>query len=192
MKDEKFIPNLYVVLTHYPVVNKRGETIASAVTNLDLHDISRAAKTYGVKAFYVVTPLNDQKALMQKIIAHWTNGAGASYNPARRSALELIRIRDSVAEVAEDIRGIEGNYPQTVATCARRYPSSISYEGLRNILENGIPHLLVFGTAWGLSEPFISEADYVLNPITGIADYNHLSVRSAAAIILDRLLGKGK
>ena len=186
------MPNLYVVLTHYPVVDKRGEIITSAVTNLDLHDISRAVKTYGVKAFYVVTPLVDQQRLVQKIISHWTNGSGAVYNPVRRSALELIRIKDSVEEVVEDIKSIEGNDPIKVVTCARRHPASISYGRLRKILENGMPHMLVFGTAWGLSEPFISEADYVLDPITGIADYNHLSVRSAAAIILDRLLGREK
>ena len=57
------MPNLYVALTHYPVVNKKGNVIASALTNLDLHDISRAAKTYGLKSFFVVTPLEDQKEL---------------------------------------------------------------------------------------------------------------------------------
>ena len=184
------MPNLYVALTHYPVVNKRGETIVSAVTNLDLHDISRTAKTYGLKSFYVVSPLKDQKTLVQRIISHWTAGAGAVYNPARRNALELIRLSDSIKDVAEDIKSIEHRYPKIVATCARRYPASVSFKGFRNIIENGAPHLLVLGTAWGLTESFISEADYVLEPIAGAADYNHLSVRSAAAIILDRLLGE--
>ena len=59
------MPKLYVALIHYPVVNKNGETIASALTNLDLHDISRAAKTYGLEAFCVVTPLEDQKDLVE-------------------------------------------------------------------------------------------------------------------------------
>jgi len=31
--------------------------------------------------------------------------------------------------------------------------------------------------------------DHRLAPIQGVSNYNHLSVRSAAAIILDRLLG---
>jgi hypothetical protein len=184
------MPNLYVALTHYPVVNKNGDIIASAVTNLDLHDISRAAKTYGVKSFYVVTPLGDQKTLTQRIISHWTNGAGGVYNPIRRRALELIKVKSSIAEVVKDIEGIENIYPKTVVTCAKRYPSYISYEEFRNILTNGIPYLLIFGTAWGLADTFIFEADYVLEPIRGTTDYNHLSVRSAAAIILDRLLGK--
>jgi hypothetical protein len=186
---ETDMPKLYVALTHYPVVDKRGDIIASAVTNLDLHDVSRVAKTYGVKLFYVIAPLADQKALAQKIISHWTNGSGAIYNPARRSALELVKIKDTVADVAEDIKGIEGIYPKTVATSARRHTSNTSFRQLRDILELDKPHLLFFGTAWGLAEPFISEADYILEPIIGPTDYNHLSVRSAAGIILDRLLG---
>jgi len=181
--------SLYVALAHYPVVNKRGDTIASAVTNLDLHDISRAAKTYGVKRFYVVTPLADQQSLIARIISHWTQGVGAVYNPARRSALDLIRVKDSVAAAAEAVQGIEKVYPKTVATCARRYPSSIGFEEFRGMLQHGRPHLLVFGTAWGLADPFISQADYILEPISGQTGYNHLSVRSAAGIILDRLVG---
>ncbi len=183
------MPNLYVALAHYPVVNKRGEIIASALTNLDIHDISRAAKTYGVKAFYLVTPLADQKVLANKIIAHWTDGVGAVYNPHRRDALELIRVKDSLNDVTEDIKSKENRKPKTVATCARKYPTSVGYIEFRDILPGEWPHLLIFGTAWGLVESVISEADFVLEPITGTTEYNHLSVRSAASIILDRLLG---
>jgi len=182
-------PNLYVVLTHYPVVDKRGKIITSAVTNLDLHDISRAVKTYGVKGFYVVTPLVDQQRLVQKIISHWTDGAGAVYNPARCSALELIKLKDTIAAVAEDIKDIENVYPKTVVTCARSNTGSTGYKEIREILKSGKPHLLVFGTAWGLADTFIAEADFILEPILGPTEYNHLSVRSAASIILDRLLG---
>ena len=183
------MPKLYVALTHYPVVDKRGDIIASAVTNLDLHDISRAAKTYGVNSFYVVTPLRDQQVLTRRITAHWIDGAGAAYNPARRRALETIKVVDSIADVVEDIRRIANEYPKTVVTCARRYPSSIGYEQMRTRLKSKRPHLLIFGTAWGLAEQVMSQADYVLHPIKGVTDYNHLSVRAAAAIILDRLVG---
>ena len=184
------MPKLYVALIHYPVVNKNGETIASALTNLDLHDISRAAKTYGLEAFFVVTPLEDQKGLVEKIISHWTTGIGAEYNPKRRSALELIRVCELLFGYSKSTAVAEGSYPITIATCARKYPASISNKKLRAMLTNGKPHVLILGTAWGLTEEFISKADYVLEPIVGRTDYNHLSVRSAAAIILDRLLGK--
>jgi hypothetical protein len=184
------MPNLYVALAHYPVVNKNDTVIASAITNLDLHDIARAAKTYGVKSYYVVTPLEDQQVLAKKIISHWVAGAGADYNPSRGSALELIIIKSSLAETAEHIKRVENEYPKIVATCARRHPSNISFEEFRGLLDKDRPHLLVFGTAWGLAETFISEADYVLEPISGITEYNHLSVRAAAAIILDRLIAE--
>jgi hypothetical protein len=183
------MPDLYLALAHYPVIDKRGDVIASAVTNLDLHDISRAVRTYGVKSFYVITPLYDQQRLTREIISHWTKGNGAAYNPTRRSALELIKVKDSIANAAEEIKDIENEYPKTIVTSARRYPSSIGYGRLRVIIESGNPHLLVLGTAWGLAESFIAEADYILDPIMGSTDYNHLSVRSAASIILDRLFG---
>ena len=184
------MPKLYVALIHYPVVNKNGETIASALTNLDLHDISRAAKTYGLQAMLVITPLEDQKDLAEKIISHWTTGIGAGYNPKRRHALELIRVYESFPEALDRITAAEGSEPITVATCARKYPASISHKKLRAMLTNGRPYVLILGTAWGLTEEFISGADYVLEPIAGKTGYNHLSVRSAASIMFDRLLGE--
>ena len=182
------MPNLHLALTHYPVVNKHGDTIASAVTSLDLHDISRLAVTYGLANFYVVTPLEDQRELIQRIVSHWTRGFGAQYNPARKAALEMIRIADSLTAAADDIARLEKRHPKIVATCARGIPGSVSFKRLRAMLRNGRPYLLIFGTAWGLSHQAIADADYVLEPVKGASDYNHLSVRCAAAIILDRLL----
>ncbi|HAX46903.1 MAG TPA: hypothetical protein DCX78_08785, partial [Nitrospina sp.] len=43
---------------------------------------------------------------------------------------------------------------------------------------------------WGLEKSILTEADYVLDPIDGVGEYNHLSVRAAVAIILDRLLAR--
>ncbi|PID40198.1 MAG: hypothetical protein CR984_04510 [Proteobacteria bacterium] len=50
------------------------------------------------------------------------------------------------------------------------------------------PLVLAFGTAWGLADEFMAAADHVLEPLVGKGTYNHLSVRSAVAIILDRLV----
>jgi len=186
------IPNLYVALVHYPVVNKNGDVITSAVTNLDLHDISRTAKTYGIKSFYVVTPLTDQKALVEKIISHWTDGLGAKYNPKRREALKLIRIEETLEKVVDDIGKSYSVPPKTVVTSAKNGFRKISFGKFREILKDGKPYLLVLGTAWGLSDDFIIDADYVLAPVRGSTDYNHLSVRSATAIILDRLMANEK
>ncbi len=121
------MPNLYVALVHHPVVNKNGEVIAAAVTNLDLHDIARAAKTYDIKGFYVTTPLADQQLLVQRITAHWLEGAGGRYNPKRREALALIRLADCLEQALAEIGREEGERPQTVATAARRRPGSIGF-----------------------------------------------------------------
>lgn len=179
-----------MALIHYPVLNKYGETIASAVTNLDLHDIARAARTYGVKTFYVVTPLHDQQILAQKIIGHWIEGFGGKYNPHRKEAFELIRILDSLDSVMKDIRQRSKKEARMVVTSAKQIEGNIGYGQLRDLISTGIPYLLLFGTAWGLSGEIISRADYFLKPIFGTREYNHLSVRSAAAVILDRLLAK--
>lgn len=53
--------------------------------------------------------------------------------------------------------------------------------------EPGAPLVLVLGTGWGLVEEILEKADVILEPIRGMGDYNHLSVRAAAAIMLDRL-----
>ena len=183
--------NLYLALLHYPVVNKNGEIIASAVTNLDLHDIARAAKTYGVKKYYIITPLADQKELVEKIIAHWTHGVGAKFNPLRREALELITVRSSLEEVLSEIGQRESKKTRLVVTSAKKNQDSLSYSDFRDMLniKSDNQYILLFGTAWGLAKEVIEKADYVLEPISGNTPYNHLSVRSAAAIIMDRLLG---
>ena len=65
----------------------------------------------------------------------------------------------------------------------------IGYMELRNkIFSGNKPFLILFGTGWGLADDIIDSADYVLKPLKGFVKFNHLSVRSAAAVILDRLL----
>jgi hypothetical protein len=191
--DEKYFAiDLSIALVHFPVLNKHGSTIASALTNLDLHDIARSARTYGVNTFYVVTPLMDQQVLAQRIIAHWLDGFGGKYNPHRKEAVKLVKIMASLKNVVDDIRQRRKKQPKMVGTSAKKVSGSIGYDKLKSLLFDGDPYLLLFGTAWGLSEELISQADYNLGSISGISGYNHLSVRSASAVILDRLLGRNE
>ena len=183
-------PKLSVALLHHPVKNKNGEIITSAVTNLDLHDIARVSKTYGIESFYVVTPLEDQKSLVEKIISHWIDGWGGTYNPKRKAALELVKVRDSLDQVVEDIKADTGEEVNTVVTCAAEKKGALQFWELKNRLADADQeYVLVFGTAWGLTDEFIESSDFVLEPVRGKTPYNHLPVRSAVAIILDRLLG---
>ena len=95
--------DLAIALLHHPVVNKLGETIGSAVTNLDLHDISRTARTYGVRDYFVATPYKDQLELIEEITEHWQNGHGASANPARKEALALVRPVDGFETIIQEL-----------------------------------------------------------------------------------------
>lgn len=182
---------LYLALLHYPVKNKDGDIIASAITNLDLHDIARAGRTYGVGAYYVITPLFDQQELAGKIVSHWQEGVGAQFNPDRREALDLIRVRAYLSDAVAEIRKATGMPVHIVATSAADDPKRITFLDFRRMLEmTDRSYLLVFGTAWGLTGEFMESVDHVLVPIRGKTGYNHLSVRSAAAIILDRISGE--
>jgi hypothetical protein len=178
-----------IALIHYPVINKVGETIGSAVTNLDLHDIARAATTFGVDNYYVVTPYTDQHSLIQEILDHWQTGHGAAYNPARKAALERIKISSSLEATIALVTEQRGRKPLLLTTSARVQDNSLSYPETRLRIEGGEPVLLLFGTGHGLAPQITESADYSLLPIESITGYNHLSVRSAVSIILDRLLG---
>jgi hypothetical protein len=180
---------LDIVLIHYPVINKTGETIGSAVTNLDLHDIARAARTFGVDHYYIVTPYSDQQTLVQEILNHWQTGYGATYNPARKSALDRVKIAASLDEVITLVTEQRAQKPLLLTTSARVQKNSISYRETRKRIAAGEPILLLFGTAHGLAPELSETADYTLPPIESTTGYNHLSVRSAVSIILDRLLG---
>jgi hypothetical protein len=181
---------LHLGLVHYPVYNKEGKTIASAITVADLHDISRAAKTYGVSRFFVINPLTDQRNLAEKVKAHWTSGFGAQYNKDRKEALELMSVVESVDEAVTDIESIEKEAPAIVATDASRHEATpLSYGDARRLVNDDRVLFLLFGTGWGLDRSLLKKAQYILEPVMGRSSYNHLSVRSAAAIILDRIAG---
>ena len=181
---------LYVSLMHYPVRNKKGETVASAITNLDLHDIARACRTYGVARFFVVSPLADQRKLAGKILQHWVAGAGGAYNPKRREALSLVRIMEDLKGVSHTIRRETGHTPRIIATSSRGAGETIGFHTLGRMMSQNPPCLIAFGTAWGFTDSFLAQADHLLEPIRGAGDYNHLAVRSAVAIVLDRLCGR--
>ena len=182
---------VYLALLHYPVYDKRGQVVTTAVTNMDIHDIARSGRTYGVRGFYVVTPVKSLQRLALKIIEHWEEGYGSQYNATRKEALALARIRDTLDDVLIDIERDCGEKPLLVVTSARPSGQRTSFASLRDMLKMKTqPFLILLGTGWGLTETIFSQSDYVLEAIEGVSDYNHLSVRSAAAIVLDRLLGR--
>ena len=178
-----------IALVHYPVTNKIGETIGSAVTNLDIHDIARASATYGVDTYYLVTPYEDQHTLVTEILEHWQTGHGATYNPARKEALEKVELHKSLDGVIDAITEKRKTRPLLLTTSAKKQEKSISYQAAREKISQREAMLLLFGTAHGLTPDVMKMSDYSLMPVGGNTAYNHLSVRSAVSIVLDRLLG---
>ncbi len=178
--------DLYVALVHYPVYDKNRKVVTTAITNVDVHDIARAGATFGVVNYFLVTPIQAQ-------LTHWTDGAGARYNPRRKVALDRVRVVSDIAECCRAIRHRSGSIPVTIATGAAMKERNISHEAVRHLLqERQGSALLILGTGWGLERSFLESVDFRLAPVLGRGEYNHLSVRSAAAILLDRLVGAAR
>ena len=182
---------LALALVHYPVLDRQGEAVTTAITNLDLHDMSRSALTYGVNELYVVHPIAAQRELAERIRDHWVSGPGRSRIPDRGTALEVLHIVSSLEVVYEELGGRSSIEVWTSAASARFGPVVSYAEARRRLSTDDRPVLLLFGTGWGLAEELVSGADLRLEPIRGAAgsSYNHLSVRAACAISLDRLRG---
>ncbi|MGQ9845603.1 MAG: RNA methyltransferase [Caldisericia bacterium] len=179
---------IYIALIHYPVFDKNKRIITSSIVPYDIVDMSRASKTFNVKNFYVVHPYKNQRDTIKRVIKFWTLEKGSFYNEDRKKALELVKIKRSLKEVIKEIKKIEGIEPKIVLTCAKKYEENISYEFLKSIILK-FPVLILFGTGWGIVKEKIM-FDYILEPILGFPinnEYNHLTVRSACSIILDRI-----
>ena len=95
--------DVYLALLHYPVYDKNHQVVTTAVTNMDIHDISRSGRTYVVRGFYVVTPVKALQKLALKIIDHWETGHGSQYNVTRKQALEITRIANTRDDAIIDI-----------------------------------------------------------------------------------------
>ena len=180
--------DLYLALLHHPVYDKNGAIVTTAVTNMDVHDIGRLARTFAVRGFYVCTPVPTLRRLVTRILRHWETGPGSVYNATRKEALATVRLAEDLDGAIADVERETGSLPRVVATSARGGPDRLSFGRLRERLAKpGRPELLVLGTGWGLAREVLARVDDLLEPIGGCGDYNHLSVRSAAAIMLDRL-----
>ncbi len=196
-KDEKvvasnYIPSHYVALMHTDVLIGEEKRLGhSSVTSVDIHDIARSSKTYGVKEFFIVTPLLDQQKIVQKMLDFWKKGIGFEYNRCRYDAIQLVQLTASLQDVVKRIEELEGKKPLIVTTSAKVVDTEqmISFYDQTRVWKSDRPVLLVFGTGQGLAPFVIEQSDYLLVPVDGFSDFNHLSVRSAVAIILDRWLG---
>jgi len=177
------------VLIHHPIYDRARAVVTGAITNLDIHDIGRSAHTYGLEAYYVAHPIAAQRELALRIREHWLTGSGSRRIPDRVPPMQNLRV---VSDLDEALAG-SGPDTELWVTSARFGEKTLAHEAAREALQGeGPPVLIAFGTGWGLADEVVERARYLLAPIRSPrADgFNHLSVRAAAAIIFDRLLGQ--
>ncbi len=187
----KTIPPHYVALMHTQVKLKDGTVGTTSITSIDLHDTARSCATYGIKNFFMVTPLVDQQAIIATFLDFWRSDFGKNYNQSRYHAVSKVQPALNFDEVITAITTREGKAPLVIATSAKEYAhvSTIDFTQQGKVWQHDRPVLLLFGTGQGLDDALIEKCDYLLVPVCGMTDYNHLSVRSAIAIVLDRWLG---
>ena len=183
--------DIFLALLHHPVVDRNGRLITSAITSLDLHDLARSSRTYGVRALYVVHPIPDQREFARSVIDHWHIGYGRNFDSRRVEALDLIEVVPDLDAAVAAAERAAGQRPRLVHTSARE-AQGMSFAAMRERMaaEDAAPILIMLGTGFGLAPAARERADLALEAIRGTGDYNHLSVRAAASIILDRLRGR--
>lgn len=192
----KFIPNHYVAIMHSQVIvgdgQKDGHKVGdTSVASIDIHDIARSCKTYGIKNFFIVTQLEDQFKIVNTFFDFWHSQKGKSYNLSRYNAIESVILTKSFESVIEQIKQKENLDPIIITTSAKPHGNGvkIDYSSQGLVWKENRPVLIVFGTGQGLSDEIMDQSNFILAPVQGLTNYNHLSVRSAAAIVLDRWLG---
>ena len=180
--------SLSVVLLHEKMVDKQGALVTTSLTLIDIHDIARSSRTFGVDALYVAHPAPTLRKLARTLQHHWEEGFGATYNPDRKEALSILDVASDLDEVLHKMTIKHGTAPKLIATSAAKGAGRTSFSKMREIIDGDkAPYLMMLGTGWGMSEELLCRANYFLDPIEGAGDFNHLSVRSACAILLDRL-----
>jgi hypothetical protein len=182
--------SLSLALVHYPTVNKQGAKVCTSVTNLDIHDIARTCRTFGFKHYFLVTPLQLQTELIARILNYWETDKAGAYNPDRFDALSIAKVVPSLEAARDYVTQSEGKSPILAATGAnflkagQNVEVNAPSEYIAKCQEQASPGLVVFGTGYGLHAEALELCDLRLAPILGHANdgYNHLSVRSAAAL----------
>lgn len=184
---------LAIALVHYPILDRQGATVTSAITNLDVHDIARTALTYGLESYYVVHPIEAQRRLVERIKKHWIEGSGGKRIPDRIAPMRLVQVVPTLEDAMAHFAGGGPAWTFTTSASNLNHERTLSHQKAASLLrEPGPPVLMLFGTGWGLSKALHDAATNLLDPIRigGDGGFNHLSVRAAVAIVLDRLLGE--
>lgn len=173
-------PSFAVALVHAPVLNKAGESSATSVSSIDVHDFARTCGFYDVSPVYIVHPAQGMQQFVKDIQRHWAASKRGELNQGRRDVLAQLKVVSSMDEVLAD-----KDY-QLWYTSATPPEAGVLVRP-HDIREKEGSHLLVFGTGHGLDVKNMPDENGWLYSIEGVGKVRHLSVRAALAIYLDRL-----
>jgi len=193
MSDPQHVPKLVLGLVHYPIMDREKRTVATNITNFDIHDIARAATVYGVEKYYLIHPNQEQLMFVDRVLDHWRVGQGSKFNPYRKTALQNVKTAQTLEEALTD-----WGYPRektlVIGTHARPVEGTKHWtipELRKTLQDSQRACFLLFGTGFGMTDEMMRSTDGILESIRGAPpkDYRHLSVRSAVSIYLDRIMG---
>ena len=206
---------LAVGLLHHPIYDRSRNVVATNITNLDIHDIARVSKVYGLENYFIIHPATEQLMFVERLLDHWRTGDGIKTHSIRSEALGIVRTAESIDQakrlwLSKDGLGNSDEKVEIIGTTARNIPGvdRVSFKALREEFDanNSDPNgqqktqkktqkktrrvLLLFGTGFGMTDEVLQGCDRILEPLKGAppVDYRHLSVRSAVSICLDRLM----
>lgn len=175
-----------VALVHHPVKNRVGEVISATTDEFDFFDGARLTLVYPVRRFVVIQPTLSQQALVRRLLDH---GLRAERDVGSRGCFDHAMLVGSLPAAVELIEAEDGVRPTVVVTTAVSADGALSFPQVRERVDAGEHVLIVFGKAWGLADEVMEFADVRLAPVSGGTGFDHLPVRAAMAIVLDRLLG---
>lgn len=173
---------LNLTLLHYPCIDRLNKEVATAIYPLDIQDIARSSATFGVETFFVVHPEKKQREFAERITSFWSKEGARQWNKHRTRALKRVHILSSL----DDIIALFKN-PILIATSAKIQTDKIIPYKKALELSKSYDVIVILGTGHGLHKKVFNKIDYQLPPIKGPTDYNHLSVRAAAGIILHNI-----
>ncbi|MDD5090490.1 MAG: RNA methyltransferase [Candidatus Wallbacteria bacterium] len=175
---------LNAVLIHYPCLNRLGEKTATAAYPLDVQDMARSCATFGVSHLFVVHPEPRQREFLKRVVDFWGTKEAFEWNWNRHQAMSLVHIVPSL----EDLLAGTPNALVVTTSASIRMEKVCTFSDLNEqVREEKRDVFLLFGTGHGLHDDAIRLSCVQLEPVTGQSDYNHLSVRSATAVILSRI-----
>ena len=179
---------LHIGLVHHPIFDRNKNTVATTVTHFDVHDIARVCRSYGVVKYHIIHPSESQLMFVARLKEHWSIGSGKEFNSLRAEAMKIIAVARSIDEIRKS-EGLDKIYA-TSAKIHDSFPLK-TFAEVRSEVKAGLGQkiLILFGTGSGLVPSVFEQCDALIEPIVGFegSDFRHLSVRTAVAIVLDRI-----